>query len=170
MQYLQNRSEYQESRIWRHVYILVVECSGNNQAIQATVQQKPQNRLPDLPQRLQPPSDLSRSTLRAKYMIWDIKPCSPLKDTRRFGETYRFHLQGRKIGQVRNQHEEGGKQKPFLLVSRWAFSSSLKLQATYSFRTSLDLQRTTWHYNPRTQNSSPATNVRTTNPDNSCFV
>jgi hypothetical protein len=28
--------------------------------------------------------------------FWDITPCSPLRVNRRFGETYRLHLQGRK--------------------------------------------------------------------------
>jgi hypothetical protein len=43
MQHLQNRSEYQESWISRHVYVLVVQCRGNIQAIQTiqtTIQQK----------------------------------------------------------------------------------------------------------------------------------
>jgi hypothetical protein len=29
-------------------------------------------------------------------IFWDITPCSPLKVYRRFGGTYRLHLQGRK--------------------------------------------------------------------------
>jgi hypothetical protein len=34
-------------------------------------------------------------------------PCSPLKVNRRFGGTYRLHLQGRRINQARNQRESG---------------------------------------------------------------
>jgi hypothetical protein len=30
-------------------------------------------------------------------IFWDIMPCSPLKVNRRFGGTYRLHLQGRKM-------------------------------------------------------------------------
>jgi hypothetical protein len=29
-------------------------------------------------------------------IFWDITPCGPLKGIRRFGGTYRLHLQGRK--------------------------------------------------------------------------
>jgi hypothetical protein len=36
---------------------------------------------------------------------WDIIPCSPLNLNRRFGGTCRFHLQGAKINQARNQHK-----------------------------------------------------------------
>jgi hypothetical protein len=31
-------------------------------------------------------------------IFWDIKPCSPLKVNRRFGGTYRLHLQGFLLG------------------------------------------------------------------------
>jgi hypothetical protein len=42
-------------------------------------------------------------------VFWDIMPCSSLKVGRRFGETYRLHLQGRRISQTRNQGEAGSK-------------------------------------------------------------
>jgi hypothetical protein len=32
-------------------------------------------------------------------IFWDMTPCSPLSCTRRFGGTYRLHLQGRRIVQ-----------------------------------------------------------------------
>jgi hypothetical protein len=38
-------------------------------------------------------------------IFWDITPCSLLKVNRRFGGTYRLHLQGRKISRARNQSE-----------------------------------------------------------------
>jgi hypothetical protein len=38
-------------------------------------------------------------------IFWDITPCTPLKVNRCFGETYCFHLQGRKISRARNQLE-----------------------------------------------------------------
>jgi hypothetical protein len=79
------------------------------------------------------------STLKS-FISWDIKPCSSLKLSRRFGGTCRLHLQGRRISQARNQHKAGG----FLLV----YSSTLKRKATCSSETSVDFQRTTQHYIP----------------------
>jgi hypothetical protein len=38
-------------------------------------------------------------------IFWDITPCSLLKVKRRLGGIYRFHLQGRRISQARNQCE-----------------------------------------------------------------
>jgi hypothetical protein len=38
-------------------------------------------------------------------MFRNITPCSPLEVNRRFGRTYRLHLQGRRISQARNQRE-----------------------------------------------------------------
>jgi hypothetical protein len=38
-------------------------------------------------------------------ILWDITPCSPLRVNRRFGGTYRLHLQDRKIGEAKNQRE-----------------------------------------------------------------
>jgi hypothetical protein len=38
-------------------------------------------------------------------IFWDTTPCSPLKVNRRFGRTYRLHLQGRRIRRARNQRE-----------------------------------------------------------------
>jgi hypothetical protein len=37
-------------------------------------------------------------------IFWDIMPCSPLKDNRHFGGTYRLHIQDR-ISRVRYQRE-----------------------------------------------------------------
>jgi hypothetical protein len=42
-------------------------------------------------------------------VFWDITPCSSLLVKRRFGGIYRLHLQGRRISQVRNQHEASSK-------------------------------------------------------------
>jgi hypothetical protein len=38
-------------------------------------------------------------------IFWDITPCSPLRFNRRFGGTYRLHLQGGRISLARNQLE-----------------------------------------------------------------
>jgi hypothetical protein len=37
-------------------------------------------------------------------VFWDITP-SPLKDNRRFGGTYRLHLQSQRTSQIINMHE-----------------------------------------------------------------
>jgi hypothetical protein len=50
------------------------------------------------------------------YVFCDIAPCSPLKVNRRFGGTFRFHLQGRRISWVRNQPESMWQAEP---RSRW---------------------------------------------------
>jgi hypothetical protein len=49
-------------------------------------------------------------------VFWDTKPYSPLKVNRRFGETCRLYLQGRRISQARNQREAYKKR---LSVSGW---------------------------------------------------
>jgi hypothetical protein len=58
-------------------------------------------------------------------IFWDITPCRSLSVNRRFGGTYRFHLQGTKISREGYQRE-----------SRW--------QA----ETPVDFQRTTRRYIP----------------------
>lgn len=40
-------------------------------------------------------------------IFWDITPCFPVKVNSRYGWIYRFHRQGRKTSQVRNQRETG---------------------------------------------------------------
>jgi hypothetical protein len=40
--------------------------------------------------------------IRISGIFWDIPPSSPLKVNRRFGVSYRLHLQGRRISRVRN--------------------------------------------------------------------
>jgi hypothetical protein len=46
-------------------------------------------------------------------IFWDMTPCSPFSCTRRFGGTYRLHLQGRRIVQQTSE-QAGGKQDTFL--------------------------------------------------------
>jgi hypothetical protein len=46
-------------------------------------------------------------------IFWNITPCSPLKDNRRFGGACHFHLQCRRISQETSV-KEGGKQVSFL--------------------------------------------------------
>jgi hypothetical protein len=40
----------------------------------------------------------------------NITPCSPVEVNRRFGETRRLHLQGRRLRQRRHKHEAGSQQ------------------------------------------------------------
>jgi hypothetical protein len=44
------------------------------------------------------------------YIFWDINLCSPLEVNQRFGRTCHLHIQGKRVGQVRNQHKAGSKQ------------------------------------------------------------
>jgi hypothetical protein len=69
-------------------------------------------------------------------IYWNITPCSPLKVNRRFGETYRLHLQGRRISE-----KAGGKQTSYAV-----YFSTLKMEAICYSVTSLDFQRTTRRY------------------------
>jgi hypothetical protein len=75
-------------------------------------------------------------------IFWDITPCNPLKVNRSFGETYRLHLQGLKISRVRNQRKSRGQAELCLAYS------TLKMEATCSYETSVDFQQTTRHYIP----------------------
>jgi hypothetical protein len=72
-------------------------------------------------------------------IFWDITPCSLLKVNRRFGGTYRLHLQGRRTSRASNLPPA------FTLVSCSVHSSTLKMEAICSSETSIDFQRTTWH-------------------------
>jgi hypothetical protein len=58
------------------------------------------------------------------YISWDIKPCSPLSVNRALLATF------------------------FTLVSCLAYSSTLKMEATYSSEMSVEFQRTIWRYIP----------------------
>jgi hypothetical protein len=54
--------------------------------------------------------------LLSDSVLWDITPCRPLKVNRRFGETFRLHLQARKISRTRNRRESRWQAE---LVSHW---------------------------------------------------
>jgi hypothetical protein len=75
-------------------------------------------------------------------IFWDITPCSPLSVNRRFGGTYRLHLQGRRISRAL-----------LAIFSHACFFAhliffTLKMEAICSSETSVDTQRTTWRYSP----------------------
>jgi hypothetical protein len=50
-------------------------------------------------------SEVLTAVVMKSTILWDITPCSSLRVKRRFGGTYRLHLQGRKISRRRNQRE-----------------------------------------------------------------
>jgi hypothetical protein len=75
-------------------------------------------------------------------VFWHITPCTPLKVHLRFGGTYRLRLQGQKIIRARNQCEADIKQ----LISCLAYHWTLKMEATCSSETPVDLHRITRRY------------------------
>jgi hypothetical protein len=83
--------------------------------------------------------------IKKSSILWDIIPCIPLKVSRRFGGTYRLHLQSRRIREVRNRYEACSRQC-FTLVSFLDYYSKLKIETTCSSETSVDFQRTARRY------------------------
>jgi hypothetical protein len=60
-------------------------------------------------------TSLNKQTNNTKSSVfWNIKLCSPVKINRRFGRTYRLHLQRRITSQASNQHKARKKQSTFL--------------------------------------------------------
>jgi hypothetical protein len=79
----------QKELTWQNMYLTCAEkYTCINILLEILRDLKPQRKL-----------DIKRTT------FWDITPCSPLKVNRRFGGTYRLHLQVRKISRARNQVE-----------------------------------------------------------------
>jgi hypothetical protein len=50
-------------------------------------------------------SEVLTAVVMKSTIFWDITPSSPLRANRRFGGTYRLHLQGRRISRARNQRD-----------------------------------------------------------------
>jgi hypothetical protein len=93
--------------------------------------------------------------LHMKYIIfWNMTPCSPMSVNRRFGGTYRLHLQGR-----RNKFS---KIPACLLIFAKLISSTLKMEAICYSVTSVDTQRTTRRYIPEddTLHNHPCENLK----------
>jgi hypothetical protein len=61
-------------------------------------------------------ADVGTVTMNSS-LFWDMTPCSPVKVNRRFGRTYRLHLEGRRVSQARNQHVAGSQQRATLMVA-----------------------------------------------------
>jgi hypothetical protein len=60
----------------------------------------------------------------------------------RFGGTYRLHLQGRKVNQAINRHTPNPAIRLILLISYFAFSPILKMEANFSSESSGLLRNT----------------------------
>jgi hypothetical protein len=79
-------------------------------------------------------------------IFWDITPCSPLKINRRFRKNISPPSSGSKN---KSSKISASKLAPaFTLVS--CSASTLKTEAICSSETSVNFQRTTWHYIPST--------------------
>jgi hypothetical protein len=75
-------------------------------------------------------------------IFWNKTRCSPLKVNRRFRETNRLHLKGEALLAT-----------CFKLVSYWAYSSIVKIEATCSSGTLVDFQQTTQRCMPENRTS-----------------
>jgi hypothetical protein len=69
------------------------------------------------------------------YVSWDITPYISLKFSWSFGGAFCLHLQGWRANQAKKQHEAGSK---FRVVFCFAWSSTLKVEVTFSFEVSVD--------------------------------
>jgi hypothetical protein len=74
-------------------------------------------------------------------IFWDMTPCSPLSFNRRFGGSYRLHLQGRRNRFIKTSKQAGGKQNE-------PISLTLKIEAICSSETSVETERNTWRHIP----------------------
>jgi hypothetical protein len=76
-----------------------------------------------------------------------ITPCSPLKFNEPFTGVCRLHLKDRKNRRERNQQWLCSS-PAFMLVYSWSYPSTLKMEAKWSSKTSVEFQRTTRRYIP----------------------
>lgn len=76
--------------------------------------------------------------IRKSSLFRDIMQCSMLKTNSCLGGIFRPSLQGHRISQIRNQHDFA---TWFIMVLCFVFSSTLKVEETWSFETSVDIQR-----------------------------
>jgi hypothetical protein len=89
-------------------------------------------------------SEVLTALVMNSSIFWDIVP---FKVKRRFAGTCRLRVQGWSLSQTINRHDAGSKQR-LMPVSCLAYSSTLKMKATWSSETSVDFQRTTRRYIP----------------------
>jgi hypothetical protein len=80
-------------------------------------------------------------------IFWDMTPCSPKSFNRRFGKTYRLHFHGRRNKFSKNQ-QASSLPPVWLLVFAELISSTLKMEAICSSKTSVQTRRTTRRHIP----------------------
>jgi hypothetical protein len=83
----------------------------------------------------------SHSDAYENSIFWDVIPCSTLNVNGSFGEASPSSVSKNKLSLRLLAH-------CFMLVSCLAYSSTLKVEAVYSFETSVHFQRTTRRYMP----------------------
>jgi hypothetical protein len=81
-------------------------------------------------------------------IIRDIVPCGLWKSTDVQEEHIASNFRVEEYAKQETSMKSGGKQSHFHTVSCLAYSSTLKMEATYSFEMSVDFQWTTLHYIP----------------------
>jgi hypothetical protein len=83
--------------------------------------------------------------------FWNVTPCGLLKFYGHFVGICRLHFQGRKISQGRNQRERKWQtdEAAFTMVSCLTYSSTQKMEATYSYETLVDFQRITRRFSQK---------------------
>jgi hypothetical protein len=81
-------------------------------------------------------------------IFWDMTPCNLLICTRRFGGTYRLHIQGGRIVQEPSEQAGGILLATCLLAGLLNYSSTLKMEAICSSETSGAAQRITRRHIP----------------------
>jgi hypothetical protein len=69
--------------------------------------------------------EVATAVVMKSTIFWDIPPSSLLKVNRRFGGTYRLHLQGQRTSLARNQRESRWEAEP----SRWYSSRDVMFHA-----------------------------------------
>jgi hypothetical protein len=77
-------------------------------------------------------------------VLWVGTPCSLVEVYWHFGGTHRFHSQDLGVNQARSQEQQLA--ACTLLVSRLAYTSTLKMEAIYSSETSVNFYRITQRY------------------------
>jgi hypothetical protein len=93
------------SRYLKVVFLCRAPCTETKQIVPSTNDKAP---FPD--EWISSPTDL----LMKSIFFWDMTLCSALSCTRRFGGTYRLHLQGRRIVQQLNALHDVISQKKIL--------------------------------------------------------